>query len=89
MDQNQNYLQDVRRKTLRFAQALDNDNAAQDSSKLSSAAGTQKKYTPEEALKMLNINMTTTNGNDEPDHTDAGEDEDESLFADFRFRSFR
>jgi hypothetical protein len=38
---------------LRFAQALDNDNAAKDAHDLSSAAGTQKKYTPEEALKML------------------------------------
>lgn len=40
---------------------------------------------------MLQINLqTSTDGNeDRANLTDAGEDEEESLFADFRFRSFR
>ena len=52
---------------------------------------TKSKFTAAETMKMLNINLQTSTDGNEPgaNLTEAGDDEDESLFADFRFRSFR
>lgn len=94
---NQNYMQDVRRKTLRFAQALaddDDEEAAKENGDLTPGGAAKKVFSPEETMAMLAVNLqTSTDGNEnregQANLTEAGEDDEESLFADFRFRSFR
>ena len=69
---------------------LDKEDQEEKSAELT--ADGKKKFTPAETMRMLNINLqTSTDGNEAKDlnMTEAGDDEEEGLFADFRFRSFR